>query len=176
LSKHLIESPYGASLPERPESSANIVIIGMGNEFQGDDGVGPFVVQKLRTRDLPQDIVDFHCTRGFALIELWKDKEMAILVDAANSGAAPGSVFRFEPYMEFALNRSFGGTTHSYGLPEAIELAKILNQFPPHVIVYAIEAKRFDEGMGLSPEVERAAEEVVQKIVKEVWSEVVMRL
>jgi len=63
---------------------------------------------------------------------------------------------------------SFRSTTYSYGLPDAIELGKALNELAPHVIVYGIGGKAFDEGTGLSIDVERAAEEVVQKIVKEV--------
>jgi hydrogenase maturation protease len=144
----------------------------MGNEFQGDDGVGPFIIQELRARDLPEDVVSFQCREGFALMELWGDKEMAILVDAAVSGAAPGSVFRFEVHMESPPKQSFRGTTHHYGLPEAIGLAKALNLLPPRVIVYGIEGKRFDVGRRLSPDVETGAEEVVQSIVKEVWGAV----
>ena len=63
---------------------------------------------------------------------------------------------------------SFRSATHSYGLPEAIELGKALNQLQPHVIVYGIEGKAFDAGTGLSIDVERAAERVVQIIVREV--------
>ncbi len=150
-------------------SQARIVIIGMGNEFQGDDGVGLFVVQKLRARELPEDVVTFQCRQGLALMELWRDREMAILVDAITSGAAPGSVFRFEAQMESPAKPSFRGTTHNYGLPEAIELAKALNSLPRRLIVYGIEGKRFDAGRGLSIDVETAAEGVVQSIVKEVW-------
>jgi hydrogenase maturation protease len=43
-----------------------------------------------------------------------------------------------------------------------------MNLLPPHVVVYGIEGKRFDAGMGLSIDVETAAEGVVQSIVKEV--------
>ena len=71
---------------------------------------------------------------------------------------------------------SFRSTIHSYGLPEAIELGKALNVLPRHLIVYCIEGKGFGVGMGLSPDVERAAERVVQSIVKEVWGAGVRRL
>ena len=156
--------PFG-----RPASKASIVIIGMGNEFQGDDGVGPFVVQELRAQELPEHVVSFPCREGLALMELWRDKEIAILVDAVTCGAAPGSVFRFEAQMASPVNPSFRGSTHNYGLPEAIELGKTLNLLPHHVIVYGIEGKRFDAGRGLSLDVETAAKGVVQSIVKEVW-------
>lgn len=169
MCKNRIKSLYRASPFERPASEASIVIIGMGNEFQGDDGIGPFVVRELRARDLPEDVVSFQCREGLALLELWRHKELAILVDAANSGALPGSVFRFETHMESPGNQSFKGTTHHYGLPEAIELGKALNVLPPHLIVYCVEGKSFGAGLGLSPDVERAAERVVQSIVKEVW-------
>jgi hydrogenase maturation protease len=176
LCRNRIKGLYGASPLERPASRARIVIIGIGNEFQGDDGVGPFVVQELRARGLPEDVVSFQCREGLTLMELWRDKEMAILVDAAISGAAPGSVFRFEAQMESPPSESFRLNTHNYGLPEAIEIGKALNSLPPHVIVYGIEGKRFDVGMGLSPDVETAAEGVVQSIVKEVWGAGVRRL
>lgn len=164
-----IRSLYGGSPFEGAASRASIVIVGIGNEFQGDDGVGPFVVQELRARELPGDVVTFQCRDGLALMELWRDKEMAILVDAVSSGARPGSLFRFETQMESPELQSFRGTTHHYGLPEAIELAKALNILPPQVIVYGIEGKGFHAGTGLSIDVKRAAERVVHSIVREVW-------
>ena len=171
MRKNHVKRLCGASPSERPASGASIVIIGMGNEFQGDDGIGPFVVRELRARDLPPDVVCLLCKEGLALMELWRDKQIAILVDAANSGARPGSVFRFEVQVASPLKPSFRGTTHNYGLPEAIELGKALKVLPRHLIVYGIEGKSFGVEMGLSPEVEGAAEGVVQSIVKEVWEE-----
>ena len=164
-----IKGLVGAFPFERPASKARIVIIGIGNEFQRDDGVGLFVVQELRARELPADVVTFQCRQGLALMELWRDKEMAILVDAVTSGAAPGSIFRFEAQMESPAEPRFSGTTHDYGLREAIELGKALNSLPRRVIVYGIEGKRFDAGRGLSIDVETAAGGVVQSIAKEVW-------
>jgi len=59
-------------------------------------------------------------------------------------------------------------STHAFGVVEAIELARALHMLPPCLIVYAIEGKNFATGTGLSPEVEKAVQQVVEQVTREV--------
>jgi hydrogenase maturation protease len=36
---------------------AKVLILGLGNPFRGDDGIGPAVIATLQNQDLPRDVV-----------------------------------------------------------------------------------------------------------------------
>ena len=57
----------------------------------------------------------------------------------------------------------FRYSTHAFGAAEAIELARVLGRLPRRLIVVGIEGARFDAGVGLSPEVAAAVEDVARR-------------
>src|SRR3972149_1278589 len=61
----------------------------------------------------------------------------------------------------------FHRSTHAINVADAIELARSLGELPPHLVVYGIEGRSFEAGAGLSPEVEKAVQEVVEAVVGE---------
>ena len=156
------------TLFESPDSVAEIVVIGIGNKFRKDDGVGPFIVHRLKTGNLPRDVVRWECSEGLSLMESWEGTRKAILLDAANSGAAPGKIYRFEAHVQSLPRQFFKCSTHNLGVAEAIELGRALNQLPRYLIVYGIEGKSFEQGVGLSSEVEKAAKEVVESVFRDI--------
>jgi hydrogenase maturation protease len=62
----------------------------------------------------------------------------------------------------------FHTSSHAFNVAEAIELARVLNRLPPRLVVYGVEGRRFDVGAGMSPEVARATDEVVERLFNEV--------
>ncbi|MBI4639194.1 MAG: hydrogenase maturation protease [Candidatus Tectomicrobia bacterium] len=144
------------------------LIIGVGNEYRSDDGVGLEIVRRLRAKPLPNTTIIEETGEGTALIEIWKDSDRVILFDAVSTGAVPGTIHRFEAHTYPIPARFFRSSTHTFGVVEAIELARALNSLPSHFLVYGIEGKNFEAGVGLSPEVERAAQNIVEQVVKEV--------
>jgi hydrogenase maturation protease len=76
-----------------------ILVAGIGNIFKGDDAFGVEVAQRLARRSLPDEVkvVDFGI-RGidltYALLDAY---DAAILVDAAQRDAPPGTVSIIEP-------------------------------------------------------------------------------
>ena len=81
------------------------------------------------------------------------------MVDAVSSGAEPGTIHRLDALTERLPAELSRGSTHAFGLAEAVELARALERLPGRLLVFGIEGKRFDAGAGLSPEVEQAAVE-----------------
>ncbi|HEX3881067.1 MAG TPA: hydrogenase maturation protease [Stellaceae bacterium] len=78
-----------------------ILVAGIGNIFNGDDGFGVAVAQLLLQRKLPDGVrvVDFGI-RGIDLTYALLDGyDTAVLVDAARRGEAPGTVSVIEPEM-----------------------------------------------------------------------------
>lgn len=145
-----------------------ILLIGIGNEYRSDDSVGLTAIRMLKTKVLPEDTLLIESSGdGAELIEMWRTAGTAILIDAVSSGAKPGTIYRFDALKQrIPVQLSFP-STHAFSIAEAIELARVLDQIPPSLIVYAIEGQNFSTGIGLSPEVENAMLKVVEQLIQE---------
>ena len=142
-------------------------LIGVGNAFRGDDGVGLIVARRLGEMALPGVTVLEQSGEGTALMEAWGDASHIIVVDAVLSGVEPGTIHRLEATGQSLPDFFSGHSTHAFGLAEAIELARQLDRLPVQLVVYGIEGKSFELGRGLSPEVEAAAEILAERISQE---------
>ncbi len=149
-------------------SQSAIKVIGVGNAYRGDDGVGLFVARQLRDSGLDGVTILEQGGEGTALIELWKDADLVILIDAVNSGAKPGTVHRFDAHEQPIPVRFFRHSTHTFGVADAVELARTLGQLPLRLIIYGIEGKDFTSGEGLSADVRDAVSAAVVRIVREI--------
>ncbi len=76
------------------------LVIGVSNEYRGDDAAGLLVARRIGALNLPDVQVienDGECTR---LRDGWKEAERVILrvilIDAVQSGAASGTIHRFD--------------------------------------------------------------------------------
>jgi len=144
-----------------------VLIIGVGNEFRGDDGAGLVVSRHLGALGLEGVRVLEVEGDGTAVMAAWKGADAVILVDAVYSGAAPGTVHRLEAHARPVPGSFFHRSTHAINVADAIELARSLGELPPRLVVYGIEGKSFEAGAGLSPEVEKAVQEVVDAVRQE---------
>jgi hydrogenase maturation protease len=142
-----------------------VLVIGIGNDYRGDDAAGLAVVRALRVRQLEQ-VRLMECDGDCAtLLEAWKDANKVILVDAASSGVRPGTTHRFDMHTQTLPAGYTLSSTHAFGITETLALARTLNQLPPCCIVYGIEGKHFATGDGLSPAVNHAIQRVVEHIL-----------
>ena len=149
-----------------PGRSATL-IIGLGNEYRRDDAVGLVVARRLR-QAAPESVrVLEESGEGAGLIESWQGADTVILIDAVHSGAKPGTPHRIDAHAQPIAKEFFRFSTHAFGLAEAVELARTLGRLPPQLIVYGVEGKSFEAGVGLSPEVEAAADVVVERVMGE---------
>ena len=145
-----------------------VVVIGVGNPDRGDDGVGHRVVSLLQAAGPPG--ITLLTTMGAdpaTLIDAWRSRDVAVVVDAMVSGAPPGTVRRFDlaagPLPESVRLVS----THALGATAAIEMARALDRLPARMEVYGIEAHSFGFGDPIAPELEAAAQEVAATIGRE---------
>ena len=148
--------------------SSLILLIGIGNEYRSDDSIGLHVIRALKERKLPDTVSVESSGDGAELIEMFSSVRMAILIDAVSSGGNPGTIYKFDAHKQPIPAQLSFQSTHVFSVDEAIELARVLEQLPPILIVYAIEGENFSTGIGLTSKVERA----VQKVVEQVCSEV----
>ena len=148
--------------------SSPILLIGIGNEYRCDDSIGLHVIRALKERKLPNTISVESNGDGAELIEMFGSVRMAILIDAVSSGGIPGTIYQFDAHKQPIPTQLSFPSTHAFGVGEAIELARVLEQLPQTLIVYAIEGENFSTGIGLTLKVERAAQKVVEHVCGEV--------
>ena len=140
------------------ETNAYPWIIGVGNALRGDDGAGSAVVSKLRAHNIPAYNFDGD---GAELMEMWAEQPQVILIDAASSGAPPGTLFRFDAKVDEMPRNFFRHSTHQFGVAEAVEMARSLGRLPQQMIVYGVEGADFSLGAPLSDDVEASIQTVV---------------
>lgn len=140
------------------------LIIGIGNEMRSDDGVGIAVANRLRAPLAETADIEQLWGEGATLMEAWRDRSLVILIDAASSGASPGTIHTFEATNTQIPRDFLHYSTHRFGVAEAIELARSLELLPPRIILHAIEGQVFDYGTNLSPAVDEAIEQVAKQI------------
>ncbi|MBZ4018746.1 hydrogenase maturation protease [Streptomyces purpurogeneiscleroticus] len=136
--------------------SFRITVIGVGNAFRHDDGIGPAVVQRLRERalgrPLPPSVRLADCDGDPGrLIALWEGMELAVLIDAAH--AEPGRPGRVHRIDLSAASLPTPTSSHGLGLGEAVQLSEALGRLPGRLIVLAVEGADHSIGTGLSPAV-----------------------
>lgn len=145
------------------------LIIGIGNDFRGDDAIGIVIVSKLRERGIAGYEIIEYSGEGTGLVSLWTGADSVIVIDAAFSGAEAGKIYRFEIGKDIIPSKLFAGySTHAIGLAEAIKLSKTLDSLPRKLIIYGIEGKSYETGGEISAAVSKSAEMVIARILKEI--------
>jgi hydrogenase maturation protease len=148
-------------------SSLATAVLGIGNCDRGDDSVGRIVVRLLRGR-VPTTVRVVECDgEATAVLAELQALRQVWVIDAAQSGAPPGTIHRIDCSVTDAGVPSGSVSSHGFGVAEAIGLARVLGTLPPLCIVYAIEAAQFTTGAAPSPAVTQAAHEVVERILAE---------
>jgi len=148
-------------------SKARVVVIGVGNPYRRDDAAGLVVAQHLRQKTPGHVTVMEHEGEPTALLEAWRDAHAVVLIDAVFSGAEAGTIHRLDAQADAIPQELFRYSTHAVSVAEAIELARVLGQLPPKLVVYGIEGKDFSAGVGLSPEVEGRVAELAERVLRE---------
>lgn len=154
----------------RSGEGRGILVIGVGNDLRGDDGVGRLVAQRVASMNLSGVRVIEAEGEATSLIGLWSGENEVVLVDAARMGAVAGTIVRYDASRDPIPSRAVGRTSHSFGVAEAIELSRSLGTLPARVIVFGIEGQTFETGAELSMPVRRSAEVVAQRIKEEIRS------
>lgn len=147
-----------------------VLVIGCGNLLRGDDGTGPVLVRHLWERGVPGGarLVDGG-TAGMDVAFQMRGAERVVIVDAAATGSAPGTVFRV-PGAELAQLPPLQGLhTHSFRWDHAIPLARwaLGDACPTDITVFLIEVAAVELGTELSEPVTAAMEQVLELIERE---------
>jgi hydrogenase maturation protease len=165
----LVDSDSASALTANAaRRNPSILVIGIGNAYRSDDAAGLMIARRIQQQATEYCAAIEHTGEGAALMELWKDADRVIVIDAMRSGAAPGKLSRFDATLRPLPATMHRDSTHAFSLPEAVELSRILQQLPRQLIVYGVEAQSFEAGTNLSPALELAIPAVVKRVLQEV--------
>lgn len=144
------------------------LLVGLGNPFRRDDGVGTAVVELMRTLHPAPDL-DVVEASGEAseLVDLWRDRDVVLMVDAAVSGAPAGSVHRLDCAATASVWPPSPVSSHGLSVADAIALALTLDALPRTLVVFAVEAADLSHGRGLSAPVADAVAVVADAVLAE---------
>lgn len=145
------------------------LFLGVGNRHRADDGVGPYIAEKLAEsgalKSLGVEVLP-HSGEGASLMHLWEGMDKVVIVDAMKSKRKVGLVQRFKPHKEKLETGVFRYSSHLFGLAEAVEMARALGKLPKEMIVFGIEGKVFDFDKPMSNAVEKAAQKVEAAVLE----------
>jgi hydrogenase maturation protease len=150
------------------DSRTRLLILGLGNLLCGDDGLGALVARAIAARcEVPGgvDVLDGG-TLGLALLPHLEDAERAILVDAVQADAPPGTIVRIEgeavgPAVSSRLS------VHQVGVADLIDAARLRGRVPPTLVLLGVVPETIALGVGLSAPVRAAAGDLLRLVCEE---------
>lgn len=156
--------PVAVAGPDTGRPPCDVLVVGCGNLLRGDDGVGPVLIRHLWERGVPDGarVVDGG-TAGMDVAFQMRGARRVVLVDAAATGSAPGTVFRVPGSELGELPPLQGLHSHLFRWDHALAFARWVlgDECPGDVTVFLVEAAAVELGGELSEPVRAAMEEVI---------------
>ena len=130
--------------------STATIVLGLGNIAQADDGLGIHAVRRLLARyDLPPEVdVVEGGTAGLLLVPMLSDADRAVIVDAIDLAAVPGTLHRLEgrEWSTAFLGRL---TPHDAGLSDLLGATALGGTLPAELLLLGLQPERI--GWGCEP-------------------------
>lgn len=145
-----------------------IKVIGFGNKFLSDDGIGPFVIEKLEKSELSKneniEIIDLG-TSGTDLIFQIKECPRIIIIDALDAGQDAGKVIRIkEKDIEHFCNEGLMSLSlHDLNLADILKLARAM-KLKTDITIIGIKPLNIEFGEELSPEIQEKIPEIISLV------------
>ncbi len=131
-----------------------LTVAGVGSYFAKDDEIGLALVKALQERPQPKG-VEFILWEGVDGLSLAHDllelSHPLLIVDCADMSLLPGHRRLFDSSQAALSLKLHNISTHGFGLPEALALARGLG-FDGDVFIFGIQPFDLSPRAGLSPE------------------------
>lgn len=152
-----------------------ILVAGVGNLLQGDDGFGVEVAHRLQAAELPPEVTV--CETGVGGIHLVQEisagYDVLIVVDAADRDRPPGTVMIIEPEIENSDGMTpmqrydYLADMHLAKPAKALMLARALKVLPERLFLVGCQPRDMDRlHRGLSEPVAAAVDVAITEIYR----------
>jgi hydrogenase maturation protease len=144
-----------------------IVVVGLGNSYRSDDGVGIVAAAAVNDLALPGVRVVEGIVEPMSLLDAWSGARLAVVIDAAvATPSVPGRIRRST--LGDVVDAPDGLSSHGVDIGRTHALGQVLGRVPDMLVVFTIEVAAIGHGIGLTPQVARAVPEVVGMAVAEI--------
>ena len=168
------DAPLELNEPDVTNRPKQVLIAGIGNAWQRDDGFGSEVARRLEGHELPEGIavIDFG-TGGLDLAyQVMYGYDGLLMIDVSRQGGSPGTLYVMEVDEDEVPGGSVedGEVLNPHGMdPETVlRFIKLTGGWPGKVVIVACEPQTVEEmGVGLSPVVEEAVDRAVDLVLEQ---------
>jgi hydrogenase maturation protease len=144
------------------------LVLGLGNEYAGDDAAGVLAVRALRGELASSADVVESAASGLALLEVFAGYDRAVVVDSIRTGRSPAGTILEAGLAELGMVKA--PSLHQAGIPELAAVARRLGMgFPDRTRVLAVEvAGPLVFGAPLSEPVAEAIVPLARRVLEQV--------
>jgi len=158
-----------ASINDQVGQREQTLIVGVGNQLMGDEGVGPYAVHNLSLLPMPENVDIIDCGSDILSIISHIDKPKKIIViDAIRAGGEPGRIYKYH-FDELNNIETNKGSAHQLQVVEALRLLKktcpCLSRCD--ITVIGIEPKVMKLSADLSKEVRDSIADLTRLVLEE---------
>lgn len=152
------------------ENSQKILVLGIGNLVQSDDGFGVHIIREMLTDkySIPSNVELLD--GGTSIIDQLgdlMDADRLICVDVADGGSKPGTIYRFSPE-DITYQKSKYHHAHKINIFDTLEMIRVMKSKVPKTTIIAVEPEVFDWGVTLSPTLQEKVAPVIRLVLNEI--------
>lgn len=151
-------------------AAADVKIIGFGNKYRSDDGIGIRVIEEIRKLDFFNEIeIIDGGTSGTDLLFLAKDCKKIIIIDAIDTGRNTDDVvcIKTGEIEEFIEKDYRSLSLHDLNLSDILKLIKAL-KIDTDITIIGVKPINTDFGEHLSLEIENKVPRMISMIKEEI--------
>lgn len=149
-------------------------IVGLGNPYRNDDGLGAKAIQNLKTKTCSIAIDDLHVETGDPthILDLFEQYKNIIIIDAICDEhlkigeTVHATLFNGTGIGQGNYQPNQPQSTHSLNIAQTLELAQNIGLTIPHIELFGIVSLDFDYGEVLSPPVQAQFSMLLESIEK----------
>lgn len=145
-----------------------ILVLGIGNTLLTDEGVGIVAMRELQAQYGEREDMEFldGGTLSFTLAVPISECDALLVIDAAELGAAAGTVRSFEgEEMDAFLGANRKSSVHEVGLLDLMSISRLTGHWPLRRALIGVQPAVVDWGETLTPQVAAALPEVCARAV-----------
>ena len=167
------DAPLELHEPDVTSRPKRVLIAGIGNSWQRDDGFGSEVARRIEARQLPEGVavIDFG-TGGLDLAyQVMYGYDGLLMIDVSRQGGSPGTLYVMEVDEDEVESGPVedGEVLNPHGMDPAtvLRFIKLTGGWPGKVVIFACEPETIEQmGVGFSKVVEEAVDRAVDLVLE----------
>ena len=144
----------------------SVVILGVGNVLEEDDGVGIYAAAYLNANYVLSDDVQIidGGVEGINLLNLFLENDHIIILDTINLDDSAGSIYNIPSYELSGYGLNSGGA-HEVGVMQCLDMIELMGESLPSSNILGIVPKNITFRMGLSDDITARFETYITEII-----------